>query len=453
MLTAPGKPSLLLLLVAWLVGCAGSAACGSPPSDDRRGEPIFNGRDLSGWKGLVRDPIARSKMSPETLAAEQRKADELVRAHWRVENGEIINDGHGPHLCTERHYRDFELWLDWKISPGADSGIYLRGSPQVQIWDTIHGIEPAKVGSGGLYNNQKHRSTPLVKADRPAGEWNAFHIRMIGERVTVTLNGQLVVDDVPMENYWDRSRPIFVSEQIELQTHGGEIRFRDIRLREIGADEANEYLRTRDADGFTPLFNGADLTGWIGSTSGYFVQDGVLICDPATGGTLLTSDEYADFTLRFEFRLPPGGNNGLALRAPATGNPAYEGMEIQILDDTHEKYANLQPWQYHGSVYGLVPAHRGYLRPVGEWNFEEVTLKGSRLTVVLNGTVIVEHDLAAITEPMDGQPHPGLSRRSGHLGFMGHGDRVEFRNILIRPIAPDAADEVKGDDADADGAP
>jgi hypothetical protein len=420
------SPALTLLAIL------AAPACASTPPEGF--EAHFNGSDLSGWKGLVGDPISRAAMTPAELAAAQAASDELIAAHWRVENGEIVNDGHGPHLCTDRDYGDFEMWIDWKITPGSDSGIYLRGSPQVQIWDPVAGIDQAKVGSGGLYNNQRGRSTPLATADRPAGEWNTFFIRMVGERVTVRLNDQLVVDDVALENYWDRSRPIFPTGQIELQTHGGEIRFRNIFIRAIGGEESARLLRSRDADAFTSLFNGRELVGWIGSTDGYIVEDGVLICDPARGGTLLTEQEYADFILRFEFRLPPGGNNGLAIRAPREGNPAYEGMELQILDDSAPMYASLQPYQFHGSIYGCVPSHRGYQRAVGEWNFQEVRVEGSRITVALNGTVILDTDVAAIESPIDGQPHPGLKRTAGHIGFMGHGDRVEFRNIAIREL-------------------
>ncbi len=395
---------------------------------------IFNGKDLNGWKGLVANPPARAKMSAEELAKAQAESDALIAQHWRAESGEIINDGHGPHLCTDRDYGDFELWLDWKISPGADSGIYLRGSPQVQIWDPVAGIDQAKVGSGGLYNNQKHHSKPLLVADRPASSWNTFYIRMIGERVTVRLNGQLVVDDVAMENYWERGRPIYPSGQIELQTHGGEIRFRRLYLREISAEEANQHLARWDETGFVSLFNGHDMTGWQGAVDGYGAKDGLLFCRKGHGGNLLTQAEFSDFVLRFEFQLEVGSNNGLGIRAPAEGNAAYLGMELQILDNTAEKFANLKEWQYHGSVYGVSAAHRGYQRPIGEWNFQEVICHGKRVMVRLNGTTIVDVDFAKLEGTPDGQAHPGLERTSGHIGFLGHNDPVAFRNLRLREI-------------------
>ena len=190
---------------------------------------LFNGRDLAGWKGLVGDPLSRAKMTPGSLASAQAAADENMRAHWRAEEGVLVFDGKGDSLCTAREYTNFEMYVDWKIKDEGDSGIYLRGSPQVQIWDTAQG----PVGSGGLFNNEKHPKDPRVCADRPSGQWNTFRIRMTGECVSVWLNGTNVVDNVVMENYWDRSRPIFPSGQIELQNHGNSLYFRNIYLKEL----------------------------------------------------------------------------------------------------------------------------------------------------------------------------------------------------------------------------
>ncbi len=186
-------------------------------------------------------------------------------------------------------------------------------------------------------------------------------------------------------------------------------------------------------DGFTLLFDGQSLDAWQGDTKGY-VPDagGVLVCKP--GGKLLTKKEYADFVFRFEFKLPPGGNNGVGIRTPAQGDPAYVGMEIQILDDGAEKYAKLQPYQFHGSIYGVVPAQRGALKAVGEWNSEEIVAKGSQIKVTVNGRVIVDADIGPIRETLDHRPHPGLHNEKGFIGFLGHGDRLEFRNIRIKEL-------------------
>jgi hypothetical protein len=190
--------------------------------------------------------------------------------------------------------------------------------------------------------------------------------------------------------------------------------------------------RPADAGGFVPLFNGKDLTGWAGDTQGYVAENGKIVCRP--GGQLYTKKEYANFIVRFEFKLTPGGNNGLGIRMPPNTDAAYEGMEIQILDDTAEMYKDLHPYQYNGSIYGVVAAERGHLKPVGEWNSEEVTANGRRVTVRLNGVTIVDADIDKASTPktVDGSPHPGLKRDKGHIGFLGHGSHIEFRSILIK---------------------
>jgi hypothetical protein len=192
----------------------------------------FNGKDLTGWKGLVAPdvggPAKRATMTPAELAAAQVKADQQMRDHWKVADGMLVYDGKGQSLCTSKDYGDFEMLVDWQIEKGGDSGIYLRGSPQVQIWDN-------PLGSGGLYNNQKNPSNPTVAADKPVGEWNRFRILMVGDKVTVYLNDVLVTNDVTMENYWERSKPIYPMGQIELQHHGSILHFKNVYLREITA--------------------------------------------------------------------------------------------------------------------------------------------------------------------------------------------------------------------------
>jgi hypothetical protein len=197
---------------------------------------LFNGKDLTGWKGLVGNPRTRPTMAPEVLAAAQAKADEQMRANWSVQDGVLAYTGKGNSLCTEKQYGDFELSVDWRIGPRADTGIYLRGSPQVQIWDpfTMPNVKNGEdKGSGGLWNNQKNPRDPLVLADNPIGQWNTFFIRMVGEKVWIDLNGKRVVDNVTMENYWERDKPIYPREQIELQHHGNPIYFRNIYITEL----------------------------------------------------------------------------------------------------------------------------------------------------------------------------------------------------------------------------
>jgi hypothetical protein len=194
---------------------------------------LFNGKDLTGWKGLLKPPLdspaLRAKATPAQLAEAQEEADEVMRNGWRAEDGMLIFNGKGRSLCTAKDYGDFEMYVDWKISPDGDSGVYLRGSPQVQIWDPNHW----KIGSGGLYNNQKNPSKPSNIADKPIGQWNTFYIKMVGDKVAVKLNGKLIVDNVVLENYWERDKPIYPTGQIELQNHGNTLWFKNVYLREI----------------------------------------------------------------------------------------------------------------------------------------------------------------------------------------------------------------------------
>lgn len=399
---------------------------------------LFNGKDLSGWKGLVGNPLTRATMDSKTLAREQAKADEEMRQSWQVEDGKLVFTGKGNNISTVKKYRDFEMYIDWKITEDGDAGIYLRGTPQVQIWDTSRVESGAQVGSGGLYNNKINESKPLKVADNPVGEWNTFRIIMKGEYVTVYLNGELVVDRIVMENYWDREQPVFPEDYVELQAHGTRVEYRDIYIREIPQIKPFELSEEEKAEGFQILFDGTNLEKWQGNKSDYIVEDGDLVVRPRKGsrGNLYTNDQYGNFIFRFEFQLTPGANNGLGIRAPLEGDAAYVGMELQILDNTAEIYSKLHEYQYHGSVYGIIPAKRGFLKPVGEWNYQEVIADGTRIKVILNGQVILDGDIAEATKngPADKKKHPGLMRKTGHIGFLGHGSVVRFRNIRVKDL-------------------
>jgi hypothetical protein len=188
--------------------------------------------------------------------------------------------------------------------------------------------------------------------------------------------------------------------------------------------------------GFQSLFNGQDLEGWQGAVNGYFVEDGAIVCDPRKGGFLYTKDEYGDFHLKFEFKLTDGANNGLGIRTPMGGDPAYVGMELQILDNKADQYKGLKPYQTHGSIYGVVPASKDALKPTGEWNTQEVIAKGKHIQVIVNGETIVDADLeeASKNGTIDGREHPGLEREKGYICFCGHGHRVDFRNVRIKEL-------------------
>jgi len=399
---------------------------------------LFNGKDLTGWKGLVGNPVSRSKMSEQELLLAEAAASTKAQQDWVVKDGLLIFTGHGDNLCTVKKYGDFEMYVDWKITEKGDAGIYLRGSPQVQIWDTSRREVGAQVGSGGLYNNQKNQKMPLSVADNKVGEWNTFHITMIGDKVSVALNGVLVTDNVVLENYWDRKIPIFIKEQIELQAHGTYVAYRNIFVREIPGNLISSLSEEEKQQGFDMLFDGSNLNNWIGNKTGYLVDNGTMVVNPAggSGGNLYTAKEYGDFEYRFEFQLTPGANNGLGIRTPTEGDAAYVGMELQILDNEADIYKNLQAYQYHGSVYGVISARRGFLKPTGEWNEEMVMAKGSKIKVILNGQVIMDGDIkeASKNGTADHREHPGLHNPKGHIGFLGHGSVVRFRNIRVKGL-------------------
>ncbi len=462
--------SLLLTL-----GLTAGALAATPPAGFTA---LFNGRDLSGWRGGStydhRQLLALPAAERDALIAKWTASlTELKdgQPHWRAENGVLVNDGLGGYATTLRDYGDFELRLEYKLAAGADSGIYLRGVPQVQIWDTnIPEKNPQNpigyaLGSGGLWNNTKGTPgrDPLVKADKPVGEWNALRIVMVGSRVSVWLNERQVVDHVVLENYYDKNnkqlkpgerRPVPAQGPIQLQTHGGATHWRNVYVREIAPAEANQWLAGRGGAGFTSIFNGRDFTGWQIDTRDtkagnkapgdvMEAKDGTIVWKQGKGGTPYWDTELGDFAARLQFKLPPGGNNGLAIRYPGRGNAAYDGMtELQVLDEAYNEVKKLPPAkhidvrQYHGSAYGLVAAARGYLRPVGEWNFQEVTVQGSTIRVELNGTVILDTDLAKVdlAQAMGGKAHPGKDRKTGYFGLAGHTDPVVFKDLSIRKL-------------------
>lgn len=437
--TTMSRRLVLALLISTLIYCPASSqeASSQEKAQSLVFEPLFNGVDLSGWHGRPHlDPRKWDDVSEE----QREKWNADMREHWTVKDGALVNDGHGVYLTTNREYGDIEFRIDYRTVPRADSGLYLRGTPQVQIWDSTEEAKfklGANLGSGGLWNSSAGApgKDPLVLADKPFGAWNTFRIVQVGSRTSVWLNDKLVVDHAIMENFWDRSSPLFANGVIQLQTHGGEIQWRNLYVREIGASEANQWLAQHDETSFESLFNGVDLEGWKGQTENYEVVDGAIQCKSGHGGVLHTADEYGDFKVQFEFQLPQGGNNGLAIRYPGEGDTAYVGMcELQVLDNTAEKYAKLDERQYHGSAYGMIPAKRGYLRAPGEWNFQTVTVVGSTIKVELNGTVILDGDLAEVSEYMGNRPHPGKDRTQGFFGFAGHNDPVRFRAVAISKL-------------------
>lgn len=468
-----------------LLGVSLGSASAADPAPPEGFQVLFDGKDLSGWYGWgTKDPTELWTMTPEERAEYKKKsvegglldakgkdAGDHINAHWSVEGDELVNDGKGLYLTTEKDYGDFELWVEYKALPAGDSGVYLRGIPQVQIWDPAEddpkGLGRAK-GSGGLWNNSKGApgKDPSKKMDKPLGEWNQFKIRMVGERVTVVFNGETVVDNAVLENFFANKKagylaygtpkkgeeskqekmpngwmkdPAFAKGPIQLQTHGSEIRWRNVFVREISAEEANKELAARDAEGFVEQINGKDLSNWQGAVDSYEIVDGNVRCKTGKGGDLLTMEEFENGKIRVEFKLPKAGNNGIALRTPLGGHSASDGLELQVIDSDgyNEKQAaagkkGLEPYQYHGSIYHCAGAKHGYLRPTGEWNFQEIEVQGQRIIVTLNGTKILDADIATFDRSQIAHPPKGLDHTKGLIGFAGHNDPVEFRSFKVK---------------------
>ncbi len=471
-------------LVSVAAICSASLAIAQVPSPPPGFTALFNGKDLAGWYGWsTQDPNDLWSMTPEERAAYKKKSieggltdksgkpmDDHINAHWKVVDGELVNDGHGLYLTTDKDYGDFELHLEYKALPKGDSGVYLRAIPQVQIWDATEG-DPRGLGqdkgSGGLWNNSKGApgKDPLKKMDRPFGEWNSMKITMVGERVTVVFNGEVVVDHAVLENFFANQKrgylaygkndspskegeakkpngymldPVYPKGPIQLQTHGSEIRWRNVFVREISPDEANKILAARQSNGFVEMINGRDLSNWQGAVESYEVKDGAIVCKPGKGGDLLTKEEYENFVLRVEFKLPPAGNNGIALRTPLGGHSSSDGLELQVIDSDGYNAAHpdapLKPYQYHGSLYHCVGAKHGFLRPVGEWNFQEIEVNGQKIKVTLNGTKILDVDIDQFDRSQIETIPKGLDRKAGHIGFAGHSDPVVFRSFKVKRL-------------------
>jgi hypothetical protein len=255
-----------------------SAALGAPGASRERVPGGFRarckGKALTGWYGRPHeDPRAAWALPPVAQALERSKHREDFEKHWKVQDGALVNDGDGPYATTTDEFGDVELRLEYRTVAKADSGVYLRGNPQVQIWDTTEAGGKSNLGagfgSGALWNNSLGApgKDPLVKADRPFGQWNSLRIVQVGERTWVWLNDKATVVGSRMENYWDRKLPLWPKGPIQLQTHGGEIRWRNVIARDIQPEEANRWLTERDPQGFTPIFNGKNWTGWSGPTT------------------------------------------------------------------------------------------------------------------------------------------------------------------------------------------
>ncbi len=368
-------------------------AARSAPAADEFTTLLFNGHDLAGW--------------------------DVTNCEVAVRDGALLLKSGNGFVRSNLPYGDFVLELDWRALQPAnyDSGIYFRSefpsAKKGRTWPDRYQINLKQGEEGNLVGVDSAKSKGLIKP----GDWNHFKITLKGATASLEINGQPAWKTDQIKN--DSG---YIGFQAEVPL-GGQFEFKNVKLTETG---------------FQSLFNGRDLTHWQGATDGYAVENGALVAKPGGHGNIYSQDEFADFVFRFDFKLEPGANNGVGIRAPLTGDAAYTGMEIQILDDTADIYKDIKPYQHHGSVYGVVAAKPGHLKPVGQWNSEEIVCRGRHITVNLNGTTIVDANLDEASTPktIDGNDHPGLKRSSGHLGFLGHGARVELRNLRIKKLDP-----------------
>ena len=349
----------------------------------------------------------------------------------------IVNDGHGAYLTSDKDYGDIELLVDFKIGPKGDSGVYLRGTPQVQIWDFTepsyaHG---SRQGLGRLLEQQRRRTgkDPWSMADKPIGEWNTFRIIQVGAGPRSTQR-QAGRGPRALEELLESPLPLPARGPIQLQTHDHEIHWRNIAVREIPPDEANQILAKHGAEGFRSIFNGQNLAEWAGPIENYEVKDGILQCKPHKGGTIYLQQRAHRLRRPGRVQATPRGNNGLAIRIPARATPPMTACASSRSSTTappSTPSARPPPSPRLGLRHGRRP--RGYLRPVGQWNFEEVTVKGSKIKVELNGTVILDTDLSKVKEYMANSAHPGKDRTSGSSASPATATRSSSATYRSRP--------------------
>ena len=360
-------------------------------------------------------------------------------AAWKPSDGSMAYSGGNPTtVSTKKDYENFEMYLDWKTS--GEAGIAVRSIPQIGL-----GIDG---GSGTLLGNKVNVSKPLLNADNQKGEWNTLYVKVVDDRVTVVLNGQMVTRNVILENSCQPDSPAFIKGKIELMGEGAPVEFRDLYIRELPPTPVYTLSPEEKKEGFEMLFDGTSLHKWTGNTFSYITENGTVYVEAGygSGGNLYTKKEYSDFVLRFEFCFEREGvNNGIGIRTPMGVDAAYHGMEIQLLDHDAPIYKGLHEYQQHGSVYGIIPSKRVKFGPLGTWNVEEIRAVGDRITVTVNGEIILDGNIREACQgnnvskdgskrnpyTVDHLNHPGLFNKKGHIGFCGHGVGIRFRNVRV----------------------
>ena len=394
--------------------------------------------DPDGWQAVTGNPETRKAMKAKELAKAQQEADRESAEKWGAANGVLT--GKGGTLGSAKEYENFCLIVDWKTA--GEAGLGVRSIPQI----ALGGRNP-----GALTGNMLHDNTAPAEAANAPGEWNTMQVKVVNDRVTVVLNGITTCNNVILENTCNREIPAYTEGQILLIAGDKPVSFRDMYICELPSTPRFELSTEEAAEGFEVLFDGTSMHKWTGNTTNYVPVDGTIYVTAQYGGTgnLYTKKEYGDFILRFEFAFDREGvNNGIGIRTPMGVDAAYHGMEIQILDHDAPIYKGLRKYQQHGSVYGIIPAKRVKFPPLRTWNVEEIRAAGDRITVTVNGEVILDGNIREACQGHNVAPeggkenpytvdhlnHPGLFNERGHIGLLGHGPGIMFRNIRIKEL-------------------
>ena len=388
-------------------------------------------------KAVVGNPETRKAMKPKALAKAQLEADAAMAQKWSLTDGILTAQANAPAIQFPKQYENFEMILDWK-TPG-EAGIAVRAIPQIRL---------GGVSGTGMLADDKG----VADADNRPDNWNTLYVKVVDDRITVFENDVKIVENAVMTNPDMPGEPVGICGCIELIAGAAPVEFRNVYVNELPSTPVFELSAEEAAEGFEVLFDGRSLHKWTGNTTNYVPLNGTIDVTAQYGGSgnLYTKKEYSDFVLRFEFRfIREGVNNGIGIRTPMGVDAAFEGMEIQILDHDAPIYKDIKNYQQHGSVYGVIAAKRVKFPPLGDWNVEEIRAVGDRITVTVNGEVILDGNIReacqghCVGDPgekgnhymIDHRNHPGLFNKSGHLGLLGHGAGIQFRNLRVLDLS------------------
>ncbi len=398
--------------------------------------------DPAQWQPVADCPASGRKLSA-AAAKLRRSAETALRENWTGRDGMLLYAGKSPStIALEKPRENFELWLEWRSQ--GEAGLGVRSLPLVRLG-----------GAGTTVRTADGFVEDVPASDNAAGEWNTLYVKVSDDRITVVENGVTVVGNRTMENLREPGMPVDVTGTVWIAGLGSPVELRDMWLRELPSTPLYELSEEERAEGFELLFDGRSLHKWTGNKVNYVPLDGTIdvTASYGGGGNLYTKKEYGDFILRFEFRfLHEAVNNGIGIRTPMGVDAAFDGMEIQVLDHDAPIYRDLHAYQQHGSVYGVIAAKRVVFPPLGEWNVEEIRAVGDRITVTVNGEVILDGNIREACQGhavapdggtenpymIDHRNHPGLFNKRGHIAFCGHGAGIQFRRVRILELSPEA---------------